>query len=132
MKIGERMKAARLQARLTQQQVADAIQSTKASVSQYEHDYYHPSLEALVKFSELTGASLDWLILGRETSTGYDKRIRELPEALKEYVVEALLLAERVQASTPAKFLRPPTSETYVEFSEYLSQLAKIDEKLVK
>ena len=132
MKIGERMKAARMQARLTQQQVADAIQSTKASVSQYEHDYYHPSLDALVKFSDLTGASLDWLILGRETSTGYDKRIRELPEALKEYVVEALLLAERVQVSTPAKFLRPPTSETYVEFSEYLSQLAKIDEKLVK
>ena len=121
-----------MQARLTQQQVADAIQSTKASVSQYEHDYYHPSLDALVKFSDLTGASLDWLILGRETSTGYDKRIRELPEALKEYVVEALLLAERVQVSTPAKFLRPPTSETYVEFSEYLSQLAKIDEKLVK
>jgi transcriptional regulator with XRE-family HTH domain len=132
MKIGERMRAARMQARLTQQQVADAIQSTKASVSQYEHDYYHPSLDALVKFSDLTGASLDWLILGRETSAGYDKRIRDLPEALKEYVVEALLLAERVQASTPAKFLRAPTSETYVEFSEYLSQLAKIDEKLVK
>jgi len=93
MKIGERMKAARQQARLTQQQVADAIQSTKASVSQYENDYYHPSLETLVRFSELTGASLDWLILGRETSMGYDRRIRDLPEALKEYVIEALLLA---------------------------------------
>ena len=132
MKIGERMKAARLQAGLTQQQVADVLQSTKASVSQYENDYYHPSLDALVKFSQLTGASLDWLILGREASAGYDKRIRELPEALREYVVEPLLLAERVQTSTPAKFLRPPTSDTYVEFSSYLSQLAKNDEKLIK
>jgi transcriptional regulator with XRE-family HTH domain len=132
MKIGERMKSARLQAGFTQQQVADELKSTKASVSQYEHDYYHPSLDALVKFSQFTGASLDWLILGREAPAGYDKRIRELPEALREYVVEALLLAERVQTSTPAKFLRAPTSETYVEFSSYLSQLAKNDEKLTK
>jgi hypothetical protein len=48
-----------------------------------------------------------------------------LPDALREYVVEALLLAERVQLSAPAKFLRPPTTDTYAEFSKVLTELAK-------
>jgi hypothetical protein len=78
-----------------------------------------------VEFCKQTGVSLDWLILGKEPTSGYDKRIRDLPDALREYVVEALLLAERVQLSAPAKFLRPPTTDTYAEFSKVLTELAK-------
>jgi transcriptional regulator with XRE-family HTH domain len=125
MSTGERMKSARLQSGKTQQQIADALGVTKSNVSQYEKDKHTPSLAAAVAFCEQTGASLDWLVLGREPSSGYDKRIRALPDALREYVIEALLLAERVQTSTPAKFLRPPTTETYVEFSNLLSELSK-------
>jgi transcriptional regulator with XRE-family HTH domain len=125
MSTGERMKAARLQSGKTQQEIADALNVTKSNVSSYEKGRHTPSLAAAVTFCEQTGVSLDWLVLGREPSAGYDKRIRALPDALREYVVEALLLAERVQSSTPAKFLRPPTTDTYVEFSNLLAELSK-------
>jgi transcriptional regulator with XRE-family HTH domain len=125
MTIGNRMKAARLQAGKTQQAIADAISVTVANVSHYETDRSNPSLAAAIAFCRETGVSLDWIVLGREPSAGYDKRIRELPAALREYVVEALLLAERVQLSAPAKFLQPPTTETYIEFSEMLSKLSE-------
>jgi transcriptional regulator with XRE-family HTH domain len=129
MSIGNRMKAARLQAGKTQQAIADAISVTVANVSHYENDRSNPSLAAAVAFCQETGASLDWIVLGREPSAGYDKRIRDLPEALREYVIEGLLLAERVQLSAPAKFLRPPTTETYTQFSEMLT---KMSEELTK
>jgi transcriptional regulator with XRE-family HTH domain len=125
MTIGQRMKAARLQAGKGQRQIADALDVTVAAVSNIEKDRNGPSLAAAVEFCQQTGVSLDWLVLGQEPSGGYDKRIRDLPEALREYVVEALLLAERVQLSAPAKFLRPPTTENYAEFSKVLSELAK-------
>lgn len=125
MSIGQRMKAARLQAGKGQREIAEALGVTVAAVSNCENDRNSPSLVAAVEFCKQTGVSLDWLILGREPSAGYDKRIRELPEALREYVVEALLLAERVQISAPARFLRPPTAETYADFSKVLSELAK-------
>lgn len=119
------MKAARLQAIKGQRDIADALNVTVAAVSNWEHDRNGPTLAVAVEFCKQTGVSLDWLVLGKEPSAGYDKRIRDLPEALREYVVEALLLAERVQLSAPARFLRPPTTETYAEFSKVLSELAK-------
>lgn len=130
MTLGTRMKQARLQAAKTQQQIADVLQKTKAAVSNFETGQNKPSIETLIAFADETGVSLDWLILGRQPSGEYDKRIRQLPEALREYVVTALLLAERVQLSTPARLLRPPTTENYLEFSRYLEKLsAELSEK---
>lgn len=124
MELGARMKQARLRCALTQQQVADALDKTKAAVSNFENGQNKPSLETLIAFAAETNVSLDWLVLGREPEGTYDKRIRELPEALREYVINALVLAERVRVSTPARFLRPPTSEQYLEFSQYLTRLS--------
>jgi transcriptional regulator with XRE-family HTH domain len=119
------MKSARLQAGKGQREIADALHVTVAAVSNCENDRNAPSMAVAVEFCKQTGVSLDWLILGKEPTSGYDKRIRDLPDALREYVVEALLLAERVQLSAPAKFLRPPTTDTYAEFSKVLTELAK-------
>jgi transcriptional regulator with XRE-family HTH domain len=124
MELGERMRQARLRAKLTQQQVGDLLGKTKAAVSNFETGQNKPSLETLIAFAKETNCSLDWLVLGREPDGTYDKRIRALPEALREYVVTALLLAERVQLSTPARFLKPPTTDQYVEFTEYLTRLS--------
>lgn len=119
------MRMARLQAGKGQREIADALSVTVAAVSNWEKDRNSPTLAVAVDFCRKTGTSLDWLVLGKEPSAGYDKRIRDLPEALREYVVEALLLAERVQLSAPAKFLQPPTTENYAEFSKVLTDLAK-------
>lgn len=124
MDLGARMKQARLQAGRTQQQVGDAVGKTKAAVSNFENSNNKPSIETLIAFARDTNVSLDWLLLGVQPGGEYDSRIRALPDALREYVVHALLLAERVQLSTPARFLRPPTAESYPEFTEYLSRLS--------
>lgn len=124
MEIGERMKQARLLARKTQQQIADALGKTKAAVSNFENGNNLPAIDTLIAFAQETKVSLDWLLLGKEPDGEYDKRIRSLPEALREYVINALLLAERVQLSTPARFLRAPTAEQHNEFTQYLTKLS--------
>ena len=124
MDIGARMKQARLLAGLTQQQVADALDKTKAAVSNFENDNNKPSIETLIAFAKETKVSLDWLLLGVQPGGEYDARIRALPDALREYVMMALLLAERVQMSSPVQFMRPPTTANYAEFSAYLTKLA--------
>lgn len=93
-------------------------------MSQFETGNNQPSLETLIEFVKATGVSLDWLILGKQPGGQYDPRIQALPEALRQYVIEALLLAERVQLAIPAELLAPPTSANYAQFSEYLTRLS--------
>jgi transcriptional regulator with XRE-family HTH domain len=124
MDLGARMKQVRLRAGWTQQQTADRLACTKAAVSNFENGQNKPSIETLIAFATETGTSLDWLLLGREPQGVYDKRLRDLSDALREYVINALVLAERVQLSTPGRFLRPPTSDQYLEFSQYLTRLS--------
>jgi len=124
MELGARMKQARLHAGKTQQQIADALKKTKAAVSNFEHDNNKPSIETLIAFAKETNVSLDWLLLGVQPGGEYDARIRALPDALREYVMMALLLSERVQMSSPVRFMRSPTTANYAEFSAYLTKLA--------
>lgn len=124
MDLGKRMRAARQQRGLKQADVAAMLQCTRGAVSQFETGLNKPSLETLIAFAQGTGVSLDWLILGRPSGGQYDQRIQALPEALREYVVQALLLAERVQLSIPQELLVAPTSANYAQFSKYLADLS--------
>lgn len=122
---GARLKSARLQRGKNQDDIGFVMGKTRNAVSQYESGRNYPAIESLIAFAEETGVSLDWLLMGREPTGAYEKRIHELPEGLKLYVLEALLLAERVSQSLPARFLAPPTPKTYVAFSEYLTKLSE-------
>ena len=122
---GDRLRSIRLQHGRTQDDIAAMLGCTRNAVSQYENGRNYPGIESLMTFCSETGTSMDWLLLGREPTGAYEKRIHQLPDALKMYVLEALLLAERVQRSLPAKFLAPPTTANYVAFSEYLSKLSE-------
>lgn len=124
MDIGARMKQARLLAGLSQQQAADALGKTKAAVSNFENDNNKPSVETLIAFAKETKVSLDWLLLGTQPGGELDQRIRSLPDALREYVMMSLILAERVQMSSPVKFMRSPTTANYLDFGGYLTKIA--------
>ena len=121
----ERFLSARKQRGLSQEDVAAMMDVSRVAVSHYESGKNHPQLAALIRFCQETKVSMDWLVLGRTPTGAYEQRIHELPEALKLYVLEALLLAERVAATLPAKFLAPPTTANYVAFSEYLTKLSE-------
>ncbi|MEG0366993.1 MAG: helix-turn-helix transcriptional regulator [Coprobacillus sp.] len=61
MSIGERLKTLRVEAGLTQKEVAETLKMSKPIVSQYESDQRTPSLGKLIRFSRFYKASLDYI-----------------------------------------------------------------------
>lgn len=123
MSLGKKIRAARDLAKLTQEQVAEALDLTKSAISQWEGNKTTPTLSQFRAFCALTGASADELLLSRKIQ-GVEKRIAALPDALRQYVLQALELSEEATPKIPAKFLTPPTKSTYQEFHDYLVGLS--------
>ncbi len=65
MIFGKRLRSARLNSGFTQQQVADMLGVTVNSYQKYEQAMRSPSLETLVKLSDIFDVPTDW-ILGRD------------------------------------------------------------------
>lgn len=59
---GERLRAARLRADLTQEELADRLKTSKAQINRYEGGKQDPSAELLVKLSKELNVSTDWLL----------------------------------------------------------------------
>ncbi len=61
MIVRERIKAARKECRLTQQQVADILGLDRSTYSYYELGHLKPSVEVLVKLSAIFNVDIAWL-----------------------------------------------------------------------
>lgn len=61
MSIGERLKELRVNAGLSQREVAETLKMSKPIVSQYESNQRTPSLGKLIRFSRFYKASLDYI-----------------------------------------------------------------------
>lgn len=61
MSIGGRLKTLRIEAGLSQKQVAETLKMSKPIVSQYESNQRTPSLGKLIRFSRFYNASLDYI-----------------------------------------------------------------------
>lgn len=123
MSLGTKMHAARKAAKKTQEQIAEALDITKGAISQWENNGTTPTLGQFRAFCVITGASADELLLGKKLA-GLEKRIAALPDALREYVMQSIDLAEETRPHIPDRFLTPPTKQTYQAFHEYLTELA--------
>ena len=66
MKIGVKLKEARLQAGLTQENVAEEIQVTRQTISNWETEKSFPDIVSVIKLSTLYNISLDKLLKGEE------------------------------------------------------------------
>ena len=64
MKIGVKLKEARLQAGLTQENVAEEIQVTRQTISNWETEKSFPDIVSVIKLSTLYNISLDKLLKG--------------------------------------------------------------------
>lgn len=62
MKIGERLKQGRENLNMTQQQVADIINVSRPTISNWENERSYPDLESIVILSDLYNQSLDELL----------------------------------------------------------------------
>lgn len=64
--LGSRLKQARENKRLTQQEVADKFGVSNGAISGYERNYRDPDSDTLAQLADLYEVSLDWL-KGRDT-----------------------------------------------------------------
>lgn len=98
---GERLRAARLRAGLTQEQVALELGLSKAAVSRWEVGGTQPGVEALAMLRGLFGVSLDELICGDAKDAAAHsalsakelqliQRYRKLPSKKRELVLALL------------------------------------------
>ncbi|MCD7844141.1 MAG: helix-turn-helix domain-containing protein [Clostridiales bacterium] len=71
MDIGLKIKNARINANLTQEQVAEAIGVSRQTISNWENEKTYPDIISVVKMSDLYNISLDHLLKEEKTMPGY-------------------------------------------------------------
>lgn len=97
MVISERIKAARKECKLTQQQVADVLGLDRSTYSYYELGHLKPSVEVIVKLSAIFNVDIEWLTgadRAGETLHSPDYGI-ELIKAVREKNITELSKKER-------------------------------------
>ncbi|MGG1314435.1 helix-turn-helix domain-containing protein [Cohnella laeviribosi] len=67
---GKRLKQARHQKRLTQNEVADKLGIDFTTISKYENNKSQPDNDILREMASLYEVSLDWLLLGEQNGKG--------------------------------------------------------------
>ena len=67
MSIGDRIKAKRLDLKLTQQDLSNGLHITPQHISAIEQNKRLPSLTMLEKLAEELGVTIDYLVTGRES-----------------------------------------------------------------
>lgn len=66
MEIGVKLKDARMRAGMTQEKVAEEIQVTRQTISNWENEKSFPDIVSVIRLSSLYGISLDQLLKGDE------------------------------------------------------------------
>ena len=78
------LKEIRVNAGLTQQQVADALHCSAVVYSRYETGARQPSIESLIRLAEFFGVSVDLLVGKKETAPGLSPYESSLLTAARE------------------------------------------------
>lgn len=71
MDIGNKIRSARILAKLTQEEAAESLSVSRQTISNWENEKTYPDIISVVKMSELYKISLDHLLKGKETMSNY-------------------------------------------------------------
>lgn len=82
MEFGEKVKAVRTMAGLTQEQFAQRLGVTRQAVSNWENGRNLPDIEVVIAMSQTFGVSLDELILGGEDMAQENDKREDMAEKL--------------------------------------------------
>lgn len=94
VKFGERVKQLRQSAGMTQEQLAERIWVSKATISNYELSERNPSPEIIIKIARVFGVSTDYL-LGVEDMRKRTIDISGLPDEDVRFVQSAITLLKK-------------------------------------
>ncbi len=97
MDIGMKMKKARINAGLTQEQVAESLGVSRQTISNWENDKTYPDIISVIKISDLYNVSLDHLLKERSESSmsNYMEYLEESTNIVKskEKLMKVILIA---------------------------------------
>ena len=69
--IGCKIKAARIEKKLTQEQVAELLGVSRQTISNWENEKSYPDIISVIKMSDYYEASLDYLLKGEQKMNTY-------------------------------------------------------------
>ena len=81
--IGSKIKAARVEKKFTQEQVAEALGVSRQTISNWENGKSYPDIISVIKMSECYGVSLDYLLKGEEKMSAYYDFLEESTNVVK-------------------------------------------------
>ena len=81
--IGSKIKAARMEKKFTQEQVAEVLGVSRQTISNWENGKSYPDIISVIKMSECYGVSLDYLLKGEEKMSGYYDFLEESTNVVK-------------------------------------------------
>jgi transcriptional regulator with XRE-family HTH domain len=91
MQIGAKLKAARAQAGLTQEQVAEKILVSRQSISNWENERNFPDIISVIRLGELYGVSLDTLLKGDEAMIRHLDESTNVVKSNKKLLIAVLI-----------------------------------------
>ena len=81
--IGSKIKAARLEKKLTQEQVAEILGVSRQTISNWENEKSYPDIISVIKMSDYYEASLDYLLKGEQKMNTYYDYLEESTNVVK-------------------------------------------------
>ena len=66
MEIGSKIKQARMEAKFTQEQIAEKLGVSRQTISNWENEKSYPDIASVLKLSDLYNVSLDYLLKGED------------------------------------------------------------------
>ena len=81
--IGCKIKAARIEKKLTQEQVAELLGVSRQTISNWENEKSYPDIISVIKMSECYDVSLDYLLKGEQKMKTYYDYLEESTNVVK-------------------------------------------------
>lgn len=103
MEIGKKLKEARVNSGLTQEQVAEKINVSRQTVSNWENEKSYPDIISIISLSDLYNVSLDMLLKGDENMIKHleesTNTVRETRRLVIAIIINILFIATMIALS---------------------------------
>lgn len=100
--LGQRLKAARTRIGMTQEELAEAMLTTKSMISYYENDHGDMKQSMIAEFADVLGTTVEYLICGAFKTPELDEdsvELLKLFETLDEKTKQIMLVQMRAVAT---------------------------------
>ncbi len=81
--LGSKIKRARLEKKLTQEQIAELLGVSRQTISNWENEKSYPDIISVIKMSECYDVSLDYLLKGEQKMNTYYEYLEESTNVVK-------------------------------------------------